>query len=56
MAGAAAGTAGLAATKEVVAAIRAGRPGREPEAYVAALTTGPARARLAAFAERRRPT
>jgi enoyl-CoA hydratase len=51
---AAAPRGGLAATKEVVAAIRAGRPGREPDAYAAALTTGPARARLAAFAERRR--
>jgi enoyl-CoA hydratase len=46
--------AGLAAAKEVVAAIRAGRPGREPEAYAAALAAAPARARLAAFAERRR--
>ena len=46
--------AGLAAAKEVVAAVRAGRPGREPEAYAAALATAPARARLAAFAERRR--
>jgi len=45
---------GLAATKEVVAALRAGRSGREPEAYAAALATSPARARLTAFADRKR--
>jgi 3-hydroxypropionyl-coenzyme A dehydratase len=47
---------GLAATKEIVAAIRAGRLGREPEAYGAALrTSAAARARVKAFAERKRP-
>lgn len=46
---------GLAATKAIVAAIRAGERGREPEAYGAALRTSPAaRARLQAFLERRR--
>ena len=46
---------GLAATKEIVAAIRSGTLGREPEAYGAALRTGSAaRARIAAFAGRRR--
>jgi enoyl-CoA hydratase len=47
---------GLAATKAIVAALRAGPPGREPEAYGAALrTSAAARARLKAFAERRGP-
>lgn len=46
---------GLAATKRVVAAIRAGGAGGEPEAYAAALATEAARARLAAFAARTRP-
>ena len=47
--------AGLAATKEIVAGIRAGRLGREPEAYGAALRTSPeARARIEAFVARRR--
>lgn len=46
--------AGLAAAKGVVAAIRTGGPGREPEAYAAALATEAARARIAAFAERTR--
>jgi enoyl-CoA hydratase/carnithine racemase len=49
---------GLAATKEIVAAIRAGTRGGEPEAYGAALrTSGAARARIRAFAEgqRRQP-
>ena len=47
--------AGLAATKAVVADIRAGRKGREPEAYGAALRTSPeARARLEAFVTRKR--
>ena len=47
---------GLAATKEIVAAIRAGTKGREPEAYGAALRTSAAvRARIKAFAEKRRP-
>jgi enoyl-CoA hydratase/carnithine racemase len=46
---------GLAATKEIIAAIRAGTRGREPEAYGAALrTSDAARARIRAFVERRR--
>jgi enoyl-CoA hydratase/carnithine racemase len=45
---------GLVATKAVVAAIRAGHPGGEPQAYAAALTTEAARARLVAFADRTR--
>ena len=46
---------GLAATKDIVAGIRAGRLGREPEAYGAALRTGAAaRERIRAFVERRR--
>lgn len=46
---------GLAATKEIVAGIRAGRLGREPEAYGAALRTGAAaRERIRAFVEKRR--
>ncbi len=46
---------GLAATKGIVAGIRAGRPGREPEAYGAALRTGAAaRERIRAFVERKR--
>jgi enoyl-CoA hydratase/carnithine racemase len=45
---------GLAATKEIMAAIRAGKVGREPEAYGAALRTSEAaRARIKAFAERK---
>ena len=47
--------AGLAATKEIVAGIRAGRLGREPEAYGAALRTSPeAKARIEAFVARRK--
>ena len=47
--------AGLAATKEIVAGIRAGRLGREPEAYGAALrTSGEAKARIEAFVARRK--
>jgi len=47
--------AGLAATKEVVAAIRRGERDRSPEAYGAALRTSPeARARIRAFVERKR--
>ncbi len=47
--------AGLAATKEIVAAIRRGERGREPQAYGAALRTSPeARARIRAFVERKR--
>jgi enoyl-CoA hydratase/carnithine racemase len=46
---------GLAATKSIVAGIRAGRLGREPEAYGAALRTGAAaRERIRAFVARRR--
>ena len=45
---------GLAATKAIVAGIRAGRLGREPEAYGAALRTGAAaRERIRAFVERK---
>ncbi len=44
---------GLAATKEIVATIRAGTKGREPEAYGAALRTSEAaRARISAFSKR----
>ena len=47
--------AGLAATKAIVADIRAGLKGREPEGYGAALRTSPeARARIEAFLARRR--
>jgi enoyl-CoA hydratase/carnithine racemase len=46
---------GLAATKEIVAALRAGTKGREPEAYGAALRTSEAaRARIKAFSAKRR--
>jgi enoyl-CoA hydratase len=46
--------AGLGATKTLVAEIRAGERGREPEAYGAALRTGEAaRARIEAFLARR---
>ena len=45
---------GLATTKRLVAALRAGQEGREPEAYATALGTPEARARLQAFLERRR--
>ena len=46
---------GLAATKTVVADIRAGREGGEARAYAASLASDPeARARIAAFAARRR--
>jgi enoyl-CoA hydratase/carnithine racemase len=45
---------GLAATKAIVAAIRAGERGREPEAYGAALrTSDAARARIEAFVARK---
>jgi enoyl-CoA hydratase/carnithine racemase len=44
---------GLAVTKQIVAAIRAGVGGREPEAYGAALrTSDAARARIRAFVQR----
>lgn len=46
---------GLSATKAVLAALSAGAPGGEPEAYSAALrTSAAARERLQAFAARRR--
>ena len=45
---------GLAASKAAVAAIRAGRPGGEPEAYAALLHDEAARARIAAFVAGRR--
>jgi enoyl-CoA hydratase/carnithine racemase len=46
---------GLAATKEIVAAIRGGMPGGDPAAYGAALRTGAAaRERIRAFVERKR--
>jgi enoyl-CoA hydratase len=48
---------GLASTKHVVAAIRAGAPGGEPKSYGAALkTSAAARARIKAFASRTRPS
>jgi enoyl-CoA hydratase/carnithine racemase len=47
--------AGLAATKQIVADIRVGLKGREPEAYGAALRTSPeAQARIQAFVTRKR--
>jgi len=47
---------GLAATKQIVADIRRGKRGTEPEAYGAALrTSAAARARIRAFSSRRRP-
>jgi len=46
---------GLAATKQIVGAIRSGKTGTEPEAYGAALrTSSAARERIQAFAARRR--
>jgi len=46
--------AGVAATKAVVAAIRAGRPGTEAQSYAAALRSDPeTRARIAAFVARK---
>jgi enoyl-CoA hydratase/carnithine racemase len=44
---------GLAATKQIVADLRAGHPGHEPEAYAATLRTVEAQARLQAFLQRR---
>jgi enoyl-CoA hydratase len=44
----------LAATKGVVARLRAGEPGGEPEAYARALATDEAQARIAAFVAGRR--
>ena len=46
---------GLSATKEIVAAIRSGGPGREAEGYAAALGTSPAaRERIRQFASRKK--
>lgn len=45
---------GLAATKRIVAALRAGRPGREPEEYADALGSEAARRRVRGFIDRRR--
>jgi enoyl-CoA hydratase/carnithine racemase len=46
---------GLAATKQIVAAVRSGQPGGDPAAYGAALRTGAAaRERIRAFAARKR--
>ena len=46
---------GLGATKDIVAAIRAGGPGREAEGYGAALRTSPAaRERIREFASRKK--
>lgn len=47
---------GLAATKKVVAALRAGAPGGEAEAWAATLRTPAARERIKNFATRRRKT
>ena len=45
---------GLAATKEILRALRTGAPGEEPRAYGATLRTSPeARARIAEFSARR---
>ena len=46
--------AGLAATKGVVADLRAGKPGAEAQAYAAALRADEARARIAAFIARKK--
>jgi enoyl-CoA hydratase len=46
---------GLAATKQIVADLRAGHPGREPDAYAAALDTAETQARLQAFLVRHGP-
>ena len=45
--------AGLAATKRIVRALRAGEPGGESRAYAATLDTPPARALIAEFLARR---
>jgi enoyl-CoA hydratase/carnithine racemase len=46
--------AGLAASKEIIRALRTGAPGEEPRAYGATLRTSPeARARIAEFVARR---
>lgn len=44
---------GLVATKRIVASLRAGHAGREPEAYATALSTVETQARLQAFLARR---
>jgi enoyl-CoA hydratase len=46
---------GLAAAKRIVADLRAGHPGGEPERYAATLRTGEAQARLQAFRARHAP-
>jgi enoyl-CoA hydratase/carnithine racemase len=46
---------GLAATKQIVADLRAGLRGREPEAYGTLLRTADARARIQAFVHRKTP-
>ena len=45
--------AGLAATKQILRALRAGAPSTEPQAYAATLSTPEARARIAEFVARR---
>ncbi len=47
---------GLAATKAIIAALRAGRPGTEPRAYGTLRAAPEAQARIAAFLARRRPS
>ena len=47
---------GLAATKAITAALRAGRPGTEPQAYAALRAAPAAQARIADFLDRRRPS
>jgi len=47
---------GLAATKVITAALRAGRAGTEPRAYGALRAAPEAQARIAAFLARRRPS
>lgn len=46
---------GLAASKAITAALRAGKPGAEPRAYGALRAAPEAQARIAAFLDRRRP-
>jgi len=47
---------GLAASKAITAALRAGRPGAEPRAYGTLRAAPEAQARIAAFLDRRRPS
>jgi enoyl-CoA hydratase/carnithine racemase len=47
---------GLAASKAITAALRAGRPGTEPHAYAALRAAPEAQGRIAAFLHRRRPS